>query len=294
MGTIKSVARSRDVRMHAIWPAWHFTHWPGPTGGRDSPVVDRLMATLRENGMKPANPAAFAGPLDTTMDTSMSTTCGCGVDNHIVTMCGDQQDVVPLEKMWADQQDVVPLEKMWALSCVGGASILLLPNIPWWGSPCQKRSQRDSLPEEQQDLATVRYVVVMVGPGLAGLVQQPAMLAVLLGATADPGLDGWSCRGGTTEVSWEVTPWPAPWLAANTVGLDSRGGDASSLYWRGWVHAVPPLRLASHDTGREAGSPPPCPVYTTDNFSLGHWLLTATERSCDIVLCKWLWRHLWT
>ena len=42
------------------------------------------------------------------------------------------------------------------------------------------------------------------------------------------------------------------------MGLDSGGGGASGHSGRGGVPAVAPLRLASHEAGREAGSPPPC------------------------------------
>ena len=78
---IQRCKAARNLACLALLPlAWPY----GWQGGKDSPVVDRLMATLQENGMKPANPAAFACPLDTTMDTSMSTTMDETLNHGVV------------------------------------------------------------------------------------------------------------------------------------------------------------------------------------------------------------------
>ena len=246
--------------------AVHPLAWPyGWQGEKDSPVVGRLMATLWENGMRPADPAEFAVSLDITMDSTMDSSMKTTLDetfNH-----GVVRSVV-----------VVPA----TTSSPGGAD---RPSSPWRScEPCpvlgepvtcssltppdeeppakKKRLERPHLPDEPQDLVTERHVVVAGGPGLEGLVQQPAVLAVLPGATADQWLDGVSLRrrypGGFHErlphgLHPDVPPTQQDWTVGE-VKLPVNPGGEESLQW-------PPLRLASHDAGREAGSPPPCPCH---------------------------------
>ena len=254
---IQRCREAHDLSCLAVYPrAWPY----GWQGKRDSPVVGRLVATLRENGLEPANPADFAGPLDTTMDSTLDTTMDTTLDETFDHGVVRSVVVVPAttsSPAGGAERPSSPWRSCEPCPVLGEPITCSSPTPPEEEPPAKKkRLERPHLPEEPQDLVTERRVVVAGGPGLEGLVQQLAVLAVLPGATADPQLDGVSLRrrypGGFHErlphgLHPDVPPTQRDWTVGE-VKLPVIPGGEESLQWppSGWQAMTPDERLEAH------------------------------------------------
>ena len=74
----------------------------------------------------------------------------------------------------------------------------------------KKRHERPHLPDEPKDLVMERHVVVVGGPGLEGLVQQPCSVGGAVGSNSLSRVGGEPEEEVPWRVPSEATPRPAP------------------------------------------------------------------------------------